>query len=38
MMDMWTGACPGGNATGPDLKSVGLFPRNIFLNSLKTST
>ena len=27
--------CPGRNATDPDLKSADLFPRNLFLNSLK---
>ena len=30
--------CPGGNIHWPDLKKAGLFRRNLFLNSLKTST
>ena len=37
-MELWTGALSWWNWHWPDFKSVGLFPRNLFLNSLKTST
>ena len=36
--NMWTGALSWWKCHWPDLKSAGLFPRNLFLNSLKTST
>ena len=37
-MELWTGALYWWKCHWPDLKSAGLFPRNLFLNSLKTST
>ena len=35
---LWTCALSWWKCHWPDLKSAGLFPRNLFLNSLKTST
>ena len=37
-MELWTGTLSLWKCHWPDLKSAGLFPRNLFLNSLKTST
>ena len=37
-MELWTGALSWWKCHWPDLKSAGLFPRNLFLNPLKTST
>ena len=37
-MELWTGALSWCKWHWPDLKSAGLFPRNLFQNSLKTST
>ena len=37
-MELWTGALSWWICHWPDLKSAGLFPRNLFLSSLKTST
>ena len=37
-MELWTGALSWWKYHWPDLKSTGLFRRNLFLNSLKTST
>ena len=37
-MESWTGALSWWKCYWPDLKSAGLFPRNLFLNSLKTPT
>ena len=37
-MELWTGALSWWKCHLPDLKSAGLFPRNLFLNTLKTST
>ena len=34
-MELWTGALSWGKCHWPDLKSAGLFPRNLCLNSLK---
>ena len=34
-MDLWTGALSWRKCHWPDLMSAGLFPRNLFLNSLK---
>ena len=34
-MELWTGALSCWKCHWPDLKSAGLFPRNLFLNSLK---
>ena len=34
-MELWTGALSCRKCHWPDLKSAGLFPRNLFLNSLK---
>ena len=36
-MELWTGALFWWKCHWPDLKSAGLFRRNLFLNSLKTS-
>ena len=36
-MELWTGALPWWKCHWYDLKSPGLFRRNLFLNSLKTS-
>ena len=35
---LWPGALPWWKCHWPDLKSAGLFPRNLFLSSFKTST
>ena len=37
-MELWTGAFSCWKCYWPDLKSAGLFPRNLLLNSLKTSS
>ena len=37
-MELWTDALSWWKCHWPDLKSAGLFRRNLFLNSLKTST
>ena len=37
-MELWSGALSWWKCHWPDLKSAGLFPRNLFRNSLKTST
>ena len=37
-MELWTGTLSRWKCHWPDLKSSGLFQRNLFLNSLKTST
>ena len=37
-MELWTGVLSWWKCHWPDLKSAGLFRRNLFLNSLKTST
>ena len=37
-MGLWTGVLSWWKCHWPDLKSAGLFGRNLFLNSLKTST
>ena len=37
-IELWTGALSCWKCHWPDLKSAGLFPRNLFLNFLKTST
>ena len=37
-MELWTGALSWWKCHWPDLKSADLFPGNLFLNSLKTST
>ena len=37
-MELWTGALSWWKCHWPDLKSVGLFPWNLFLNPLKSST
>ena len=37
-MELWTGVLSCWKCHWPDLKSAGLFQRNLFLNSLKTST
>ena len=34
-MELWTGALSWWKCHGPDFKNAGLFPRNLFLNSLK---
>ena len=34
-MELWTGALSWWKCNWPDLKSAGIFPRNLFLNSLK---
>ena len=37
-MELWTGILSWWKCHWPDLKSAGLFPRNLLLNSLKPST
>ena len=37
-MELWTGALSSWKWSWPDLKSTGLFPRKLFVNSLKAST
>ena len=37
-MELWTGVLSWWKCHWPDLKSTGLFPRNLFLNYLKTLT
>ncbi len=37
-IELWTGKLSWWKCHRPDLKSAGLFRRNLFLNSLKTST